>query len=364
MIKMKQYIMLLFLLFISVSTVSGFPGMAVNSSNTSATMTPQNLTNVTESDEDIVLLQHLIVVDSTALGSENKIYVQETLIYRNAGTRNFSGTLRTWVQDGFEGIRVSKAEMMTGAVVDQLQVVQNGNIISWRDSIPVNDPLPPLYSVEYVLPADPALSREKHYSKNLFYPTLVTKQPGVFTIKITKGETESVAITDEKGSSITASGNVGDDRYEWAMPQFKEVNIVITQPAVSPQGIWGYAIIGILILAALSYPIMRKKSRKLQEFEEKIKSSFRRKQKAVEEPGEIEEEAVEDLPAGFGEKVVDEKDDSGKTKEELETERKEIISRLDELEKDYSAGNLLDEEYEELKKTYKERVDEITGRIE
>lgn len=42
----------------------------------------------------------------------------------------------------------------------------------------------------------------------------------------------------------------------------------------------------------------------------------------------------------------------------------ETLSRLGELNTEYESGNMLDEEYEELRKSHQERIDKITGRIE
>ncbi len=38
--------------------------------------------------------------------------------------------------------------------------------------------------------------------------------------------------------------------------------------------------------------------------------------------------------------------------------------RKSELEKEYKSGNLIDEEYEELRKLYKEKIERINRRIE
>ena len=111
-----------FLVILLINGALGFPGMGGNSNATNTTNIPQepgtipqiDLNNATESDQDIIMTQHLIEVDTVQLKAENKLFIRETLIFRNTGTKNFSGDLRTWVPDGSEGINVARSEMMTG----------------------------------------------------------------------------------------------------------------------------------------------------------------------------------------------------------------------------------------------------------
>jgi hypothetical protein len=382
--KKTTYIFLISLIIFLVNPALGFAGMT--KSNPAA---QSDLTNVTESDADIVLVQCLIEVDAVQLQPENKLFVRETLIFKNQGEKNFFGSLRIWVPDGAEIVRqdgaggvvrqevVQRRYMMNGTLEYTLQPIWNGNIISWKDKIDAAG-LPPLYIVEYTLPAksEGTLTKAIHYSKVLLYPTL-TKQPTSIVLKVTKSKGESVAITDEKGSSIGASGNPKEEDntvlYGWGMPEFKEFNIEISKPAVTPAGIAGYVILGIVIVLVLSYPIIRTRSGKIQALEEKIRSSLKRDEaeetveEAVEETGEdaIEETTSEIVVSGEAVAPVEEDTEfEGKTIEELENLKNEILSKLGELDKEYGSGNLLDEEYEELRKSYQEKAERITKKIE
>ncbi len=366
------YLILVFLIFLSLNTAFGFAGMARNNSSNEAAQ----LTDTIESDRDIVLLQHLIEIDTVRFQAENRLYVKETLIFKNIGTKNFSGTLRTWVPDGIEGISVGKIAMVAGSGITPVQAVQNGNIVSWSAEMEINA-LPPMFSVEYVQTAEPkgALSRGQTYSKKFTYPTLINYRyqdrpdlPAV-VIKVTKLEDSTITFTDENGNKISTQ-DVSEDGNSiisrFSSPAFKELTIEVSKSKVTASGIMGYVILGILILIVFSYPVLRKKSEKLQAFEEKLKNSLKREEESEEEPGkEITEEVVEEEP---GEEITEEavevepgeeEDISGKSKDELEIEKNRVLSKLDELEKDYSSGNLLDEEYEELKGTYKAKIKEI-----
>lgn len=292
-----------------------------------------DLANTTKSDQNIILIKQLIEVDAAQFEEQNRIGVHETLIFKNIGDKKFSGTLRTWVPDGLEGLKVGKVPMMMGGTVVPMNATQNGSIISWNDTIQLNDPLPPMYAVEYVLSAEPegTLSKSKYYSKKLVDPTLINKVPLSFVLKVTKGSAETITLKDELGSSISSSGNPMDEDnsvlYTWETPQFKEIKIELSKSAIDLSQIGLYLIIGMLIVLVLAYPVIRKKSPKLMEFEEKIRSALKR------EP------------------------DSEEQKEnELEEEKSELVAKLEELEKEYASGNMIDEEYEELRNSYQEKL--------
>jgi hypothetical protein len=282
-----QYIIPIILITFFITLVYGFPPGMVTNASTSGT----DLDNVTHSDMDIVLVQHLIEVDAVQLESEGKMFVRETLLFKNIGTKNFSGTLRIWVPDGAERIRIGKVEMMKGGRGTSLNAVQKGNIISWKDSIKVNESLPPLYALEYTVPAESkgTITKSRYYLKKLVYPTLVNKMPASVVLKVSKRKGESISIRDEQGRSISSSGNPREEEdnsliYTWELPTFKELNIEISKPAITPAGIAGYAVLGLLILLVFSYPAVRKRSDKLQEMEDKIRSSLKKlREKTVQE---------------------------------------------------------------------------------
>lgn len=356
--KIIHYTIPIFLIIFLINPAFGFAGMTASNSTTQP-----DLNNTTESDQDIVLVQSLIEVDAVQLQSKNKIFVRETLIFKNIGEKNFFGSLRIYFPDGAEIVSqqgagevirqnaVQRRYMMNGTLEYPIQPIQNGNIISWKDKIDTAG-LPPLYIVEYTLPAElkGTLTKAKYYSKKLIYPTLITKQPASVVLKVIKSKEESVTVTDEKGSSISVAGNPREEDssvlYGWELPEFKEINIEISKPAITPAGIAGYVILGIVILLVISYPLIRKKSGKIQAIEEKIRSTLRRKE-------------IEETEAGAAEETIE-----GKTREELLNLKTEMLSKLGELDKDYESGNLLDEEYEELRKSYQEKAERITRKIE
>jgi hypothetical protein len=343
------------LVLISLLTVSayGFPGMVANKSAS----TP-DLNSTTDSDQDIILMSHLIEVDAVQLQSQNKLLVKETIVFKNNGAMNFSGALRTWVPDGVEGIKIERRNMMDGALEYPIQWNLKDNIISWKDKID-NQSLPPLYYVEYDLKAQIGTSatETKQYVKKFFTPT-ITKQPSSVALKVTRNEGESITLKDESGNSLSESVTPKIDNnsvlYQWDNPQFTTITLDISKPPFSQSGIAVYVIIGALVLLAISYPVLRRKNNKKRSIEEKMATPLKREKIAKEESA----------PA-FKEEDADEEDSEfqGRTKEELEDLKKELLLKQHELEKDYSSGNLLDEEYEENRKYYREKIKRIERKI-
>lgn len=376
--KVMQYIIPVFLIVFLASPAFGFAGMtASNSTNRSEQF---DTGNATESDKDIILIQHLLEVDAVQLQSENKLLVRETLAFKNIGDKNFNGLLRTWVPDGAEGFRVGKSEMTKGATPTPIQSKQNGNIISWKDFIKVNDPAQ-LYVVEYLLPAENTgtFTKSKYFSKKLTYPTLVnykyTPKQGLppFILKLTVSKDSSIALLDENRNKITPEEISEADNSiinRWSdSPQFKEITVEISKPAVTPTSIAGYVIIGLIIILVFSYPVIRKRSEKLRTIEDKIKNALKSKETEETEEEISEETAEEPAPEALvetGEPLPGEElaEFEGKTRDELENLKNELLSKLDGLEKDYSSGNLLDEEYDELRESYQDKIDKITRMIE
>lgn len=154
-----------FLIIILTNGALGYPGMGGNANNTTNNMTlPQgtdnvtqiDLNNTTESDQDIIMVQHLIELDANLLRAENKLYIKETLTFRNIGTKGFFGDLRTSIPEGAENIslaRLEMSEMTTGGGIP-ISFLQNGNIISWKDYIEQNVRTPFLYVLEYTVQPD------------------------------------------------------------------------------------------------------------------------------------------------------------------------------------------------------------------
>lgn len=364
--NIKKIITSTFLIFLLANVAFGFPGMGGgNASNTTTIVQiPENtrqidLNNATDSDLDITMIQHLVEVDAVALKPENKLTVRETLIFNNTGSKDFYGNLRTWIQDGSDNIRVSRSEMMAEGVPEDLNFTKDGNIITWKDYLQHNTSLRNLYVIEYSV-SQTGTGAEK-FSKEFNFPPLINykymEKPGLSAIvlKIMKSEGTVLRFTNENGNKIDAGGSDETSGiYRFSPQQFKEINVEISQSSSTPAGTQSYAayiVIGILIILVLLYPFIKKKLKS----DEKGKEN---KRETVEKT--IEKKSDEALKGpSRGPKNVPPGKLQGKDTRDLEVQKQDVLSKLKDLEKEYESGNLLDEEYEDTKKSYQDKLKEI-----
>ncbi len=369
--SMKNIIKLIisaFLIIILTNGTLGYPGMRGNTNNTTLPQGTDNvsqidLNNTTESDQDIVMVQHLIEMDANMLRAENKLYIKETLTFRNIGTQGFSGNLRTSIPEGSENIslaRLEMSEMATGGGMP-ISFSQNGNIISWKDYVEQNSRLPFLYVLEYTVKRN-ADGNTDIFSKKLAIPALINyeykEKPGLpaVIVKITKPQGSTVKFIDENGNKIAAT-EVDDkgEIFKFSFPQFKEITVEISQSSAILPETQNYSIIiviviGILIILVFSYPYIKKRmnpDEKVSMISKKAKGKII----AEKEPSEIDSY----VPSGKF---------KGKNAEELGDFKKQLLSKIKDLEKKYESGDLLDEEYEDTKNSYQDNLKEIEKMLE
>lgn len=376
--SMKNIIKLIisaFLIIILTNGTLGYPGMGGNTNNTTIpqgnTTLPQgtgnvsqiDLNNTTESDQDIVMVQHLIEMDANMLRAENKLYIKETLTFRNIGTQGFSGNLRTWIPEGSENIslaRLEMSEMTTGGGMP-ISFSQDGNIISWKDYVEQNSRLPFLYVIEYTVKQN-ADGNTDIFSKKLAIPALINykykERPGLPAViaKITKPQGNAVKFIDENGNKIAATEI--DDKgeiFKFSLPQFKEITVEISQSSAILPETQNYStiiviVIGILIILVFSYPYIKKRMNP----DEKV-SMVSKKTKGTIIANKEKEPSETDMPSGKY---------KGKNAGELGDLKKQLLSKINDLEKKYESGDLLDEEYEDTRNSYQDNLKEIEKMLE
>jgi hypothetical protein len=114
---------LFIMLFIaSISVVPAYPEYVSESNNSIA----GGMENTSPSmGANIVILQHLIEIDQASYSGYLK--VDETIVYKNMGTENYTGPIYVWVQDKSFNISVRKLEMMMDS---QTNPIEAGMILS------------------------------------------------------------------------------------------------------------------------------------------------------------------------------------------------------------------------------------------
>lgn len=70
------------------------------------------------------------------------------------------------------------------------------------------------------------------------------------------------------------------------------------------------------------------------------------------------------MQIGFQEETQgrDEEEPSEKTVDEFDPEKNDIVSKLDELKKEYASGNMMDEKYEEIRISYQQKLRKISSK--
>lgn len=369
---LKKCLISIFLIVFLINTACGYSGMVGGN----ATTIPQNMTiqqttsiekpldlkNATESDQDIVMVQHLIEYDAVQLQSENKLFIRETLTFKNLGTKDFYGPLRTWLPDGSEKIKVIRSEMMSDGRSIPLEFETNGNIISWKEFVQQNS-VKFLYVIEYTFSLEPGKSSITGiYSKKLGYPTLINykyvkigSDLAPLVVKITKPQESSIKFFDENRNEITLDADETGDIYRRnEPPQFKELNIEISKSSAISEvnkDYVVYVVIGILILLVLLYPYISSKLKKggAGKTLKVTSSSYAGKSK-------------EERSGSSNNPVRPEEELKGISDTENDPLRKELGLKLKELEAKYKSGDLLDEEYEEEKNAIQNKLRSMNKR--
>jgi len=384
-------------LLFSLSTASAYAYMADNGSNNTSTM------EVTTSSYgvNVVIIQHLIEVDQVTYPGYLKVV--ETIIYKNLGTKNYSGPVYTYVQDGAFNVAVAKMEMAASGGKNTTEAFQaSENVVGWNDIILSGTGMSPMYQIEYMVPAEPTgkTTESVTFTKKLKYPTNVnyiympnTGMPAL-VVKLEKSDGMKTNILDIDGSKIDAdffeeSGN--SETYNWFQPPFVDISFELSKSKPAGSGITLYMVILLVIIAVIGYSVLRSKSPAIKGLEGKLGSVLPKKQDEgiyLEEEEFEDEQDMEDdqesdddeYEAGIEEDLEGEEDEvkeetSGQSSlelndienlslDELRTAKQAIFNVLLKLDEDHVSGIISENEYNDIRDNYKEKARDIMARID
>jgi len=397
MLKQKSVLfisafVILALLF-SLSAASAFPDNAINGSN--STSTPKVITS--SYGANVVIIQHLIEVDQVTYPGYFRVV--ETIIYKNLGTENYSGPIYTYVQNGAFNIAVTKTEMAADGgrnTIEDFQVSEN--VVGWNDIILSGPGAPPKYQIEYMVPAEPTgkTTESVTFIKKLKYPTDVNyiymPNTGMrsLIVKLVKSDGMKTTVLDNEGSIINAdfieeNGNL--ETYYWDQPLFVEISFELSKSNPAGSDITLYLIILLVIIAVISYVVLRGKNPAIKGLEEKLGSVLPKKQDEgiylEEEEFEDDEDIEDDLESDEDEYEGDEEIEEDEVEEEtsrqpsletddiddlsldeLKTTKQAIFNVLLKLDEDHVSGIISEDEYNDIRDNYKEKAKDIMIRID
>jgi len=386
-------------LLFSFSTASAFPDYAINGSNN--TSTPEVTTS--SYGANVVIIQHLIEVDQVTYPGYFRVV--ETMIYKNLGTENYSGPVYTYVQDGAFNIAVTKTEMAAdgGRTTIEASLVSE-NVVGWNDIILSGTGMAPMYQIEYMVPAEPTgkTTESVTFTKKLKYPTDVnyvympiTGMPAL-VVKLEKSDGMKTTVLDYDGYIINAdlfeeSGN--SETYNWFQPLFVEISFELSKSNPAGSDITLYMIILLVIIAVISYAVLRGKSPAIKGLEDKLGSVLPKKQDEdiylEEEEFEDDEDVEDDLESDDDEYEGDEEieeeleaeedeveketsrqpsletnDIDNLSLDELQTTKQAIINVLLQVDEDHVSGIISEDKYNDIRDNYKEKAKSIMVRID
>ena len=397
MLKQKSVLfisafVILALLF-SLSTASAYPDMADNGSNN--TSTPEVTTS--SYGANVVIIQHLIEVDQVTYPGYFRVV--ETIIYKNLGTENYSGPIYTYVQNGAFNIAVTKTEMAADGgrnTIEDFQISEN--VVGWNDIILSGTGMAPMYQIEYMVPAEPTgkTTESVTFTKKLKYPTNVNYIYMPITgmrslvVKLVKSDGMKTTVLDNEGSIINAdfieeNGNL--ETYYWDQPLFVEISFELSKSNPAGSDITLYLIILLVIIAVISYVVLRGKNPAIKGLEEKLGSVLAKKQDEgiylEEEEFEDDEDIEDDLESDEDEYEGDEEIEEDEVEEEtsrqpsletddiddlsldeLKTTKQAIFNVLLKLDEDHVSGIISEDEYNDIRDNYKEKAKDIMIRID
>ncbi len=149
--------------------------------------------------------------------------------------------------------------------------------------------------------------------------------------------------------------------YSWAGPvAFKELHVKTSQPQPSNMDKWiVYGIIAVLILAALSYPIIHVRNNKLREKEGGNKLSCA----SCSVCSGDDENDKEPRGGDWGE-MDDIITEISQTEEDLIRKKRAILAVLNKLEEDHDAGVVSDADYKRLSSKYEKQAIAIMKQLD
>ncbi|MHC1575278.1 MAG: hypothetical protein ACXQTY_05700 [Candidatus Methanogasteraceae archaeon] len=320
--------------------------------------------------QDVTIPAYLIELRCNA--SDDAAVVTETIVFRNNGDTNHTDDLRIIISEEAQIMQVRKMGMAYGdnATVTPIEYEHNGEILRWNATIEPGA-MPTMYAITYAVPVNAS-----GFVKKFFYPAVVTYPIGQLRLRI---DTDSqVKLTDKLGSALQPDETDPDDAggvlYAWSGPvAFKELHIALSHPSQSSQSSnldkWiVYALIALLLISALTYPILHVRNAKLREKDGGAKFSCA-SCTACEKDGEDEvcdgEGGDEEGKRGGEWDEMDEiVTELTLKKDDLVRKKKAILAVLNKMEEDNDAGAISDADYKRLSSKYEREAIEIMKQLD
>ena len=316
-------------------------------------LAPQAVGSPQYAMQDVVIGAYL--VDLSYNVDEGTAIARETIVFVNNGGANHTDDLCVGIPENAEVMHVSKMDMGDSPPA-QVAHERNGEILCWNATIAPGSRS--MYVITYVM----TITESGEFVKNLD-PAVVNYPIVAFRLKVNTDA--SIGFTDGVNKAITPDETSPEEDggvlYSWAGPiAFKELHIKSSQPSNMDKWIV-YGIIAVLIIAALSYPIIHVRNNKLREKEGGNKLSCA---SCTVCSGDDEDESDKEPGGGDWDEMDEIITEISQTEEDLIRKKRAILAVLNKLEEDRDAGAVSDADYKRISSKYEKQAIAIMKQLD
>nr|QNO49361.1 hypothetical protein ICHGDBFH_00016 [Methanosarcinales archaeon ANME-2c ERB4] len=303
--------------------------------------------------QEVVIGAYL--VDLSYNVDEGTAIARETIVFVNNGDTNHTDTLCVAIPENAEVMHVSKMDMGDSPPA-QVTHERNGEILCWNTTIAPGSMA--MYTLTYVM----TITESGEFVKNLD-PAVANYPISAFRLKVNTDV--SIEFTDGVNNAITpdetSQEEDGGVLYSWAGPlAFKELHVKTSQPQPSSMDKWiVYGIIAVLIIAALSYPIIHVRNNRLRAQEGGNKLSC-----ASCSACSGDDENDKEPRGGDWDEMDEIITEISQTEEDLIRKKRAILAVLNKLEEDRDAGAVSDADYKRLSSKYEKQAIAIMKQLD
>ena len=347
-------------------------GLALLTVALALTAAPNAVGHPQYAGQGVITPMHLVELDYQTDG--DLAMVKETILFRNIGEANHTEGLRTVVSEDSEIMHVLKMGHEMNVTPEQVGYERDGEILRWGEEggVTIKPGAMVMYAVTYTtpIPVEGTVTKSGEFVKKLVYPAVVNYPIGSLRLKV---RTDArVKFTDENGNAIqpdrTDPEDDGGVLYSWTESvTFNELHVKLSQPSNMDKLI-GYAVVAILIICALTYPIIHVRVAKLREKQGGAKiscASCSVRDDGGKNGGKSScEGAGAEKRSGDWDEMDEIIVEVTQSKEALTREKNAILSVLNKLEEDYEKGEVADEDYKRLTSKYEKKAIEIMKQMD
>ncbi|MEA1869686.1 MAG: hypothetical protein U9N09_06050 [Euryarchaeota archaeon] len=305
--------------------------------------------------QDTVIGAYLLDLSYSAEG--DTAIARETIVFVNNGNSNHTDDLCVAIPENADIMYVNKMghQNMNASTIPVNDYDQVGEVLCWNATIAPGSMA--MYSITYAVP----IIESGEFVKNL--------DPAVMKYPITRF---TLNVSADTGIELTGANGVAIKQdpedmgsgalYEWTggVP-FKELHVkTSSEPQSANTNKWiAYGIIAVLVIAALTYPIIHVRNNRLREKDGGNKLSCASCSVCSEDKDDDKE------PRGGDWDEMDEIiTEVTQAEKDLIRKKKAILAVLNKLEEDRDAGAVSDADYKRISSKYEKQAIEIMKQLD